>query len=104
MHIINLIIGLIITLAITGGILYLAFKINDWIDKEMQIMENNNLRYQEYKQYINQEWEEGNINELEEGGWLAIESIDEKGNVNYRHLTEEEYHSKLLEEEKESND
>ena len=31
---INLILGLIITVGITGGIMYIAFKLNEWMDGE----------------------------------------------------------------------
>ena len=33
---INLILGLIITVGITGGIMYLAFKLNEWMNGEKE--------------------------------------------------------------------
>ena len=35
-HIINLILGLIMTVCITGGIIYIAFKLNEWMNGEKE--------------------------------------------------------------------
>ncbi len=35
-QVINIIIGLIITIGITGGIMYIAFKLNEWMNGEKE--------------------------------------------------------------------
>ena len=52
--------------------------------------------YKEYKQHVNEEWEQGAINELFEDGLIMEikESFDyeyESRQINYRQLTEEEF-------------
>lgn len=52
--------------------------------------------YKEYKQYVNEEWEQGAINELFEDELIIEikESFDyecESRQINYRQLTEEEF-------------
>jgi hypothetical protein len=48
--------------------------------------------YEEFKQYVNEEWENGAINELEQDGYIVIDTVDEKtGDTVYRILTEDEF-------------
>lgn len=52
--------------------------------------------YNEYKQYVDEEWEQGGINELHEDGLIVEieESYDyecESKQINYRKLTEDEF-------------
>jgi hypothetical protein len=59
----------------------------------MEILFEN---YEEYKQYVKEEWENGAINELFEAGFIVEveESFDyecESRQINYRRLTEEEF-------------
>lgn len=46
-------------------------------------MKNNNLKYQEYIRYVDEEWKEGNINELEEGGWISTKDRLPENNNDY---------------------
>ncbi len=59
----------------------------------MEILFTN---YEEYKQYVKEEWGNGAINELFEGGLIVEveESFDyecESRQINYRKLTEKEF-------------
>jgi hypothetical protein len=48
--------------------------------------------YEEFKQHVNDEWESGAINELEQDGFLVIDTVNEEtGDILYRILTEEEF-------------
>ena len=51
--------------------------------------------YDEYKLYCSEEWESGQINELEEEGLIVIVPEQSTENdIHYRHLTEEEFNEK----------
>ena len=56
------------------------------------------FEFKNYKQYSDEIlhlWNEGFINELEEEGFIVVESRDsETRAVNYRKLTEEEFNNK----------
>jgi hypothetical protein len=51
--------------------------------------------YEDYSEFVTEEWESGNINELEEDGYTVLDStvFDESGlkTEMYRKLTEEEF-------------
>ena len=51
--------------------------------------------YKAYVSYVNQEWEDGYINELFEGGLIIEKSNDEKNIIYYRKLTQEEFINKI---------
>jgi hypothetical protein len=53
-------------------------------------MENMDLLYQIYTDYVYDEWELGSINELYEDGFTEIEHQTENS-VRYRLLTKEEF-------------
>jgi hypothetical protein len=46
--------------------------------------------YEDYKQYVKEQWQDGFINELEQAG-LIIESKNTGSEVDYRILSEIEY-------------
>ena len=53
-------------------------------------MREFDLAYQMYLDYVNDEWEFGALNDLEDGGWIVISNrTDEE--VSYRALTMEEF-------------
>jgi hypothetical protein len=53
-------------------------------------MENMDLLYQIYSDYVYDEWEMGSINELYEDGLTEIENQTENS-IRYRLLTKEEF-------------
>jgi hypothetical protein len=53
-------------------------------------MEDMDKLYQDYVDFVSDEWEFGNINEIYEDGFTVIQSQTEQ-NVNYRVLTMEEF-------------
>ena len=73
--------------------LYKKIQERQVIINKIKIMFTN---YNEYKQYVNEEWKQGGINELYEDGLIVEieESYDyecESKQVNYRKLTEDEF-------------
>jgi hypothetical protein len=53
-------------------------------------MKEFDLAYQQYLDYVNDEWEFGGVDELEDNGWVVVSNrTDEE--VSYRALTIEEF-------------
>ena len=61
----------------------------------------NFTSYEEYKDFVHEEWEQGYINELEQDGLIVEkeryinEENPSQGDINFRYLTEEEFNIKF---------
>jgi|688.fasta_scaffold2726460_2 hypothetical protein len=58
-------------------------------------METLFTSYEEYEQYVTEEWNAGAINELIESEYILPEFEEDNGDIHYRSLTEVEFSKKF---------